>query len=451
MRPWPRFGHNAPMDNRHFGKRRAELMQLMGDGIAIIPTAPQLIRNRDVHFPFRGDSDFLYLTGFTEPEALAVLAPGRIGGEFLLFCRPRDPERETWDGRRAGPEGAIADYGADQAFPIGELDLRLPALLENQRRVFYSMGRHADLDQRILGWLNEVRGRARAGIAAPAEFLDLDQPLHELRLIKHPEEIRLMRRAARISAEGHRRAMRAARPGGHEYELEAELLYTFRREGSQYPAYPAIVGAGANGCILHYVENNAPLRDGDLVLIDAAAEVDGYAADITRTFPINGRFTGPQRDVYQVVLAAQEAAIAEAVPGKHWNDPHDRAVRVLTQGLVDLGLLTGSLDGLVEQGSYRPFYMHRTGHWLGLDVHDVGDYKVDGAWRELEAGMVLTVEPGLYIARGSTADERFWDIGIRIEDDVLVTHEGPDILSADAPKAVSDIEALMARPRTRAR
>ena len=439
------------MDCKHFAKRRTELMQLMGDGIAIVPTAPQLIRNRDVHFPFRADSDFLYLTGFAEPEALAVLVPGRVGGEFLMFCRPRDPERETWDGRRAGPEGVISAYGADQAFPISELDSRLPALLENQRRVFYSMGRHADLDQRILGWLNEVRGKARSGVAAPAEFLDLDQPLHELRLIKHAEEIRVMRRAARISAEGHRRAMRAARPGGHEYELEAELLYAFRHEGSQYPAYPAIVGGGANGCILHYVENNAPLRDGDLVLIDAAAELDGYASDITRTFPVNGHFTGPQRAAYEVVLAAQEAAIAQVVPGKHWNDPHDTAVRVLTAGLVDLGLLTGSVDGLLEQGSYRAFYMHRTGHWLGLDVHDVGDYKVDGAWRELEPGMVLTVEPGLYITPAPGVDERFWNIGIRIEDDVLVTHEGPDVLSSDAPKTVADIETLMARPRARSR
>lgn len=446
------MGHNDFMNLEPLKKRRDELMRIMGEGVAVIPTAPVLIRNRDVHFPFRADSDFYYLTGFNEPEALAVLVPGRPEGEFVLFCRDKDPEREIWDGRRAGPEGARERYGADQALPISEADRVLPGLLENQRKVFYSMGRHADLDTRIMGWLNEVRGRARAGVAAPAEFVDLDHVLHELRLIKRADEIKLMRRAARIAAAGHQRAMKACRPGMHEYELEAELLYEFRRQGSQSPAYPSIVGGGANGCILHYVENESPLRDGDLVLIDAGAELDGYASDITRTFPVNGRFTPPQRELYQLVLEAQAAAITVSVPGRHWNEPHEQAVQVLTGGLVDLGLLEGDVDTLIEKGAYRRFYMHRTGHWLGLDVHDVGDYKVDGAWRQLEPGMVLTVEPGLYISPAPDLDEQFWNIGIRIEDDVLVTQNGNEVLSADAPKTIADIESLMrgSRPKGRA-
>ncbi len=431
------------MDQKIFQKRRATLMSHMNGGVAILPTAPVRVRNRDVHYPFRPDSDFYYLAHFPEPEAVAVLVPGREHGEYILFCRERNSEKEIWEGRRAGLEGAREIYGADDAFPIDDIDDILPGLLENREKVFYSMGRYTDFDQRLINWVNEVRNKARNGVHAPGEFVDLNHILHEMRLFKSPEEIRLMKRAAKISAQAHRRAMQSCRPGMMEYEIEAELLYEFKKGGSAFPAYPPIVGGGANSCILHYTENNAELKLGDLLLIDAAAEIDGYAADITRTFPVNGRFNGEQRAVYELVLAAQAAAIEQVKPGKHWNDPHETAVRVLTQGLRDMGLLNGSVDGHIENGDYKRFYMHRTGHWLGMDVHDVGDYKLDDTWRLLESGMVLTVEPGLYFAAGKDIPPNFWNIGVRIEDDVLVTREGPEVLSRDAPKNVADIEALM--------
>ena len=415
----------------------------MREGVAIIPTAPVRSRNSDVHYPYRPDSDFYYLTHFPEPEAVAVLIPGRAHGEFILFCRTRDPEREIWDGRRAGQEGACADYGADDSFPIDDIDEILPGLLENQPKVFYSMGRDAEFDARLINWVNEVREKSRQGVSAPGEFVDLNHIVHEMRLIKRPEEVKLMKRAAKISAQAHMAAMRAARAGVKEFELEAELLYHFRRGGSGFPAYPPIVGGGANACILHYIENNQDVKAGDLVLIDAGAEYDGYAADITRTFPVNGKFSGEQRAVYELVLAAQDAALGEIRPGKHWNDAHDAAVRVLTQGLVDLKILQGDVAGLIESNAYKRYYMHRTGHWLGMDVHDVGDYKIDGEWRELEPGMVTTVEPGLYFRASADLDARWHGIGVRIEDDVLVTPAGHDILSQDTPKTVADIEALM--------
>lgn len=431
------------MDDKVYAQRRQELMRHMGDGVAILPTAPVRNRNGDVAYPFRPDSDFFYLTYFPEPDAVAVLVPGRAHGEYILFCRERNPEKETWEGRRAGLEGARTVYGADDAFPIEDIDEILPGLLENREKVFYSIGRYADFDTKLMSWVNEVRGKSRNGVHAPGEFVDLNHILHEMRLIKRPEEIRRMKRAARISAAAHRRAMQACRPGMMEYEIEAELQYEFKKGGASFPAYPPIVGSGANSCILHYHENNAELRAGDVLLIDAAAEFDGYAADITRTFPINGRFSSEQRTVYEVVLAAQAAAIAEARAGKHWNEPHDAAVKILVQGLLDLGLLKGSVDGAIESGAFKRFYMHRTGHWLGMDVHDVGDYKVADAWRELEAGMVLTVEPGLYVAEAADIPRGFWNIGIRIEDDVLVTREANEVLSRDAPKAIDDIETLM--------
>ncbi|BAU50169.1 proline aminopeptidase P II [Sulfurifustis variabilis] len=439
------------MDLRVFERRRKELMNHMSEGVAILPTAPVRNRNRDVDYPFRPDSDFYYLTHFPEPEAVAVLVPGREHGEYILFCREKNPEKEIWEGRRAGLEGARSLYGADDAFPIADIDEILPGLLENREKVFYSIGRYAEFDARMMRWVNEVRGKARTGVHAPGEFVDLNHILHEMRLIKDAEEIRLMRRAAKISAAAHRRAMHSCRPGLHEYEIEAELLYEFRRGGSEFPAYPPIVGGGANGCILHYTENGAELRDGELLLIDAGAELDGYAADITRTFPVNGRYSGEQRAIYEIVLAAQRAAIDQVKPGRHWNEPHDNAVRILTQGLKDLGLLSGDVDAHIEKGDYKRFYMHRTGHWLGMDVHDVGDYKVEDAWRLLEPGMVLTVEPGLYIAEGSDIPERFWNTGIRIEDDVLVTREGNEVLSRDAPKSVDEIEALMREGAARGR
>ena len=428
-----------------FAQRRQQLMQNIGaDAMAIVPAALHYRRNRDTEYRFRQDSDFYYLSGFAEPEALLVLLPGRTDGEFVMFCRPRDREMEIWNGYRAGPEGAINDFGAQQAFTIDELDQRLPDLLAGRNRVYAPMGVQPAFDQRLAGWLGTVRAKTRAGVRAPSALHLLDAALHPLRLIKSVTELAIMQRAADLSAEGHRRAMALAAPGRYEYELEAELLHTFTRHGCQAPAYGSIVGSGANACILHYGENDRCMQDGDLVLIDAGGELDHYAADITRTFPVNGRFSAPQKDLYEVVLAAQLAAIASVRPGASWQAPHDAAVRVLTQGLVDHGLLQGSVDGLIESNAFRRFYMHRTGHWLGMDVHDVGDYQLDGQWRPLVDGMVLTVEPGLYVSPDDETVAAHWrGIGIRIEDDVAVTAQGHHVLSAQAPKAVAEIEALV--------
>ena len=445
-----------------FARRRRALLARMGPGsIALLPAASETPRNRDVHHPFRQDSDFYYLTGFPEPEAIAVLAPGGEH-EFLLFCRERDPHMEIWHGRRAGPQGAMERYGVDNAHPIAEIDKLLPPLLENRERVFYAIGYNPEFDRRMMGWLNQVRGKARTGVRAPALFVALEHLLHAMRLRKEPEEIAVMRESARIAAEAHQRAMRACRPGRMEYELEAEILYTFVRHGAGW-AYPSIVGGGDNSCILHYTENNALLRDGDIVLIDAGAELDGYASDITRSFPVNGRFSGEQRAIYELVLAAQKAAIDQVRPGRHFNEPHDAAVRKLTEGLAALGLLQGDVEELIKAEQHKPFYMHRTGHWLGMDVHDVGDYKTGEDWRIFEPGMVTTIEPGLYIPAGgkildahwarlgvhleTELDERWQRIGIRIEDDVLVTDDGHEILTAAAPKEVDEIEALMRERR----
>jgi len=428
---------------QEFAWRRQVLLERIGGGaIALVPAAPQVPRNRDVHYPFRQDSDFYYLTGFPEPEAVAVLVPGNEQ-EFSLFCRDRDPLMETWHGRRAGPQGAVERYGADHAQPTGEIDKRLPELLENRQRVYYSIGYNPVFDRQVMDWLNQVRAKSRSGVRAPVEFIALEHVLHEMRLRKSTAEIAVMREAARVSAEAHVRAMQTCKPGVMEHELEAEIIYTYMRHGAGW-AYPSIVGGGANACILHYTENNAPLRDGDLLLIDAAAEMDGYAADITRTFPVNGRFSPEQRILYGLVLAAQQAAIAQVRPGKRWNDMHEAAVRTLTEGLVELGLLSGEVDKLIEEEGYKRFYMHRTGHWLGMDVHDVGDYKVGDDWRVFEPGIVTTVEPGLYIPFGSEGvDERWWNMAVRIEDNVLVTESGHEILSAAVPKTVDAIEALM--------
>ncbi|MEX0730514.1 MAG: Xaa-Pro aminopeptidase [Aquisalimonadaceae bacterium] len=432
------------MNRDEYQHRRRELMSMMGENtVAVLAAAPEQVRNRDVLYPYRQDSDFYYLTGFPEPESVLVLVPGREHGEYVLFCRERDPDREVWDGPRAGQEGACEHYGADDAFPIDDIDDILPGLLEGRRKVYSMVGQNAEMDQILFGWVNQIRSRARQGARAPEEFVSLEHLLHEMRVIKSAAEIRLMRDAAQIAVAAHRRAMEVCRPGMREYEVEAEFAGIFRRQNGQH-AYSPIVGGGRNGCILHYVENTAELNDGDLLLIDAGCELDCYASDITRTFPVNGRFSGEQRAVYEVVLAAQLAAIEEVRIGNHWNQPHEAAIRVLTQGLIDLGVLQGELDGLIETEAYRPFYMHRTGHWLGMDVHDVGDYKVDGQWRELEPGMVLTVEPGLYIAEGTPGvDARWCNIGVRIEDDVAVTRDGPDVISAGAPKTVDEIEALM--------
>jgi len=427
---------------KEFARRRKHLMELIGSsGIAIVVAAPERIRSRDTHFIYRQDSDFFYLTGFLEPEAVAVLVPGRPQGEFLLFCRERNPDREQWDGPRSGPEGAVAEFGADDAFPISDLDDILPGLLERSDRVYYSIGGN-EFDQKLLAFIQTLNSKRQSG-HAPSELVALDHLLHEMRLFKSRAETSVMRQAARIAVGAHSRAMRACRPGMKEYELEAEFVHEFRRNGAEC-SYPPIVAAGVNACILHYRSNDAPLVDGDLVLIDAGCEFGMYASDVTRTFPVNGRFSAPQRELYEVVLEANKTATTKAVPGNHWNDPHDAAVGVVTRGLKDLGLLKGRVPQLVKSMAYRQFFMHKTGHWLGLDVHDVGDYKVADHWRLLEPGMVMTIEPGVYVsANDKTVDKRWRGIGIRIEDDVQVTREGPDVLTRGIPTTVAEIEGHM--------
>jgi len=415
------------------------LAEAIGGGVAVVPTAPERVRNRDSHYPYRFDSHFYYLTGFTEPEAVLVL----VSHKSILFCRERNPEREIWDGFRHGPEAARERFGFDEAHPIGNLDQEMARLLENQPALYYPMGADPEWDARAIGWVNAVRARVRAGIAAPERVHDVRAVIDDMRLVKDAHELGVMRRAARIAAAAHRRAMQRARPGRYEYEIEAELLYEFRRNGAQFPAYSPIVAGGANACVLHYVSNDAPLRDGELLLIDAGCELDGYASDLTRTYPVNGRFSAAQREIYELVLAAQRAAMESVRPGKAWNEPHDAAVKVLAQGMLDLKLLSGSLDEVLQKETYKRFYMHRTGHWLGLDVHDAGDYKRQGNWRTLAPGMVLTVEPGLYLRAEDDIPERLRNIGIRIEDDVLVADAGCEVLTAEAPKAIDDVEALM--------
>lgn len=429
-----------------YARRRQQLLGRLPSGsVALVSAAHLKTRNRDAEYGFRQDSDFYYLTGFNEPDALLLLIPGRAEGEFVLFCPPRDPQMEIWTGYRAGPEGCVRDFGADQAFPLTEIEQRVPELLDGARRLYYALGSDERLDGRVRGWLNEIRGRARQGAQAPEELVLLDNLLHEQRLFKSESEQQVMRRAAEISAEAHCRAMRAAQPGMHEYQLEAEITGYCMQQGARFQAYSPIVGAGANACILHYIENTAPMQDGDLVLIDAGCELDNYASDITRTFPVNGRFSEEQKALYQLVLDTQEACIAAVKPGVPWNHIHDLSVECLTEGLVRLGLLTGERGALIEEGAYRRFYMHRIGHWLGMDVHDVGQYKLNGDWRPLEAGMVMTVEPGLYIAPDDESVEARWrGIGIRIEDDVLITESGSEVLTSAVPKTVVDIERLMA-------
>lgn len=428
-----------------YRKRRVLLMQQMEpNSIAILPAAPISTRNNSVDYPYRQNSDFHYLCGFAEPEAVMALIPGREHGEFVMFCRERNPERELWDGLRAGQEGAIEKYGADDAFPITDIDEILPGLIEGRERVYYSVGKNHGFDQQLMDWVNSIRDKARMGAQPPKEFVMLDHLLHEMRLYKSSAEISIMQHAAQISARAHTRAMRAVRPGMFEYELEAELDYEFRKSGARLPAYNSIVAAGKNACILHYVENNARIKDGDLVLIDAGCELDCYASDITRTFPANGRFSPEQRAIYEIVLKANQAAIDAVAPGRHWNEPHDISVEVITAGLLELGLLQGELSDLIETGAYRDFYMHRAGHWLGLDVHDVGDYKIAGQWRLLEPGMLMTIEPGIYIAADNQQVAKKWrGIGVRIEDNVLVSKTGNRVLTADVVKSVPDIEQLM--------
>jgi Xaa-Pro aminopeptidase len=419
-------------------------MELVGTGgIVVLPAATEKVRSRDTLFDYRPDSDFFYLTGFREPDAVAVLVPGRPQGEFLLFCRERNPERELWDGPRVGPENAITEYACDDAFPVTDVDEILPGLLEQSERVCYPMGVSPEFDQRLLGWLNTLNSRRHSG-HAPSEIVALDPLLHEMRLFKSRAEIAQMARSAKIAVAAHRRAMQICRPGMKEYELEAEFLHEFRRHGAEC-SYLPIVAGGANACVLHYRSNDAPLADGDLVLIDAGCEVDLYASDITRSFPVNGRFSEPQRELYEIVLEANVAATAAARPGNHWNDPHEAAVKVVTRGLKTLGLLEGRLPSLIKQAAYREYFMHRTGHWLGMDVHDVGDYKVDDQWRLLEPGMAMTIEPGIYVAASARGRARRWrGIGIRIEDDIVITRAEPRVLTAGLASTVAEIESLMA-------
>ena len=426
-----------------FVRRRRELASAIKCGIAVIPTAAESIRNKDAHFPYRFDSYFHYLTGFNEPESVVVVIGGKPS-RSILFCRAKHEERETWDGFRYGPEEAKTQFNFDDAFAIDEIDKILPQLIENRDAIFTPIGIESNWDNKMMGWLNKTRSRAREGVTAPASLIDVREILDEMRLIKDPDELNIMRRAAKISAEAHVNAMLATRPEKYEYEIEAELLYHFKKNGSQFPAYTSIVAGGKNACILHYIDNNAVLNDGDLLLIDAGCELDGYASDITRTFPVSGKFSGPQRIIYELVLDAQRAAMEATSRGNSWQMPHDAATKVLAQGFIDLKLCHGSLDKVLENREYSRYYMHRTGHWLGRDVHDVGNYKDDGQWRSLEPGMVLTIEPGCYIRSAPDIPEQFWNIGIRIEDDAIVNQDsGCEIITSGVPKTINDIESLM--------
>lgn len=429
---------------KEFAYRREQLMHMIGENsVAIVPSADMVIRNRDVEYPFRQNSDFLYLTGFNEPEAIAFFIPGREKGEYLIFCRERDEVAEQWVGRRAGLEGVREKWGADDAYPITDIDDILPGLLEERGSVYYNTGHDAAFDQQVMGWVNKVKQKRRNGVHAPQEFISLPLILHDMRLYKSVAELRVMKHAAKISVQAHKRAMQSCKPNMMEYTLEAEYLYIFKQSGLE-PAYSSIVGGGENACILHYIDNNAPLKEGELVLVDAGAEYLGYASDITRTFPVSGYFSSAQRALYQVVYNSQQAAIEMVRPGNTWNQPHEAALRVLVEGLVELDILKGNIDKLIKDEAYKSFYMHKTGHWLGLDVHDVGDYKVDDHWRLLEPGMVLTVEPGLYISPCDKVDKKWWNIGIRIEDDVVVTKEGNEVITSQLPSKIEDIELLMA-------
>ncbi|WP_133751416.1 Xaa-Pro aminopeptidase [Pseudomonas sp. LP_7_YM] len=433
-----------------YARRRKALMEQMEpNSIAILPAAAVAIRNRDVEHVYRQDSDFQYLSGFPEPEAVIVLIPGREYGEYVLFCRERNPERELWDGLRAGQDGAIGHFGADDAFPITDIDDILPGLIEGRDRVYSCMGNNPEFDRHVMEWINVIRSKAHLGAQPPNEFVALDHLLHDMRLYKSAAELKVMREAAQISARAHVRAMQASRAGLYEFSLEAELDYEFRKGGAKMPAYGSIVASGRNACILHYQENHAPLKDGDLVLIDAGCEIDCYASDITRTFPVSGRFSTEQKAIYELVLKSQEAAFSAIKPGNHWNQAHEATVQVITAGLVELGLLQGDVDELIANEAYKAFYMHRAGHWLGMDVHDVGEYKVGGEWRVLEVGMALTVEPGIYVSPDNQNVAKKWrGIGVRIEDDVVVTRTGCEILTGGVPKSVAEIEALMAAART---
>lgn len=434
------------MDMNEFKSRREELMEIMGKGsMAILSAAPKQLRNHDVPYPYRQASNFHYLTGFPEPDAIAVIMPQRQQGQYILFCREEDDYDTTWNGNRVGLEGACEIYGADDAFPITDVDDIIPGLMESCHCLYYPMGYSQEFDEQLMAWINQLRSRARSGIVAPYEILALDHVLHEMRLFKTAEEIDAIRTSVEIANRALRRAMQLCRPNLYEFQLEAEILHEFLRNGCRFPAFPTMVAGGKNACTLHYTDNSDLLNDGDLVLIDLGAEFDHYASDITRTFPVNGRFTPIQKAIYELVLKTQAAALEQIYPGNQWNQPHKAAIEVVTQGMIELGLLVGKFETLIEEEAYKRFYVPRIGHWLGIDVHDPGDYKIDGVWRELEAGMVMTVEPGLYILPAEDIHEDWWNIGVRIEDDVLITEWGHEVLTADLPKTVKDIQRLMAK------
>lgn len=428
-----------------YAKRRKALMrQIDSSEIIIMPAANEVPRNADAVYPYRQNSDFYYLTGFNEPEAVMVLAPKRKEGEYILFNRVRDRDREIWDGPRAGQQGARREFLADQSFPVEELEFMLPLLLEGRSAIHYPMGLSRAFDELIMRAVNRARAHIRSGVEFPAALYDTAPTVQEMRVFKSTDEIAVMRRAAEISARAHVRAMRACKPGMYEYELEAELMHEFIKHGARYPAYSSIVGSGRNSCILHYVANDRKIHVNDMVLIDAGCEYQNYASDITRTFPASGKFSGEQRAIYDLVLESQLAALKTVKPGVVWTTQQEVVVKVLTQGLIDLGILKGRCDSLIEQKAYLPFYMHRSGHFLGLDVHDCGRYRIHHKWRKLAPGMVFTIEPGLYISADIKGVHKRWhNIGVRIEDDVVVTSKGYDILSQDAPKTADDIEALM--------
>jgi Xaa-Pro aminopeptidase len=437
------------MNHAHhvYRKRREAVLKSMrersGGGLALVPTAAEVPRNRDSLYPYRHDSYFYYLSGFPEPEAVIALIAGNDGDRHVLFCRERNEEREIWDGFRYGPDAAREIFGFDEAHPIAALDEKLPEIAADRPALFTPLGLFEPWDRKVTEVLNEVRARVRTGVSAPEEVVDVRSTLDSMRLVKDEHELALMRRACAISSAAHRRAMHVVRPGMYEYEIEAELLHEFLREGAQAVAYSSIVASGPNACVLHYRDNDRQMNDGELLLIDAGCEYRGYASDITRTFPVNGRFSGPQKAIYEIVLAAQLACIDAVRPGAPFHDYHAVAERVLAQGFIDLGLLSGSLDEVLESGRYKQFYMHRAGHWLGMDVHDAGLYQVQGQSMKLVPGMVLTVEPGAYVRPADNVPERFWNVGVRIEDDVLVTADGVENLTASTPKTVADVEAVV--------
>ena len=435
------------MTNKQFNflERRSELSKkVLDDSAIIVASSPVKSRISDTDYLYRQDSNFYYLSGYEEPESILLIRPYAKKDNFIIFCRDRDPLKEQWDGFRSGQKGAVEDFGADKSLSITSVDSLMPELLEGAKNIYYSMSSPCGLDQRINTWVDQIRLNTRAGAEPPQNLLSLDSIIHEMRLLKSDEEIQVMKQAAEITTEAHIRAMKAVKPGMYEYQLEAEYLYAFNKNGARAPAYNSIVGGGNNACILHYVENNSELKDGDVVLVDAGCEYKYYASDVTRTFPVNGSFTEEQKQIYSIVLEAHRQSLDQLQPGNKWNLAHEKSVEVIVEGLIDLGIIKSSKQEAIDKGEYSKFYMHRIGHWLGMDVHDVGEYKIDGEWRVFEPGMVTTVEPGLYFSNNNPGlDPKWWDIGVRIEDDVLVTESGMEVISGGVPKEISKIEDLI--------